>query len=81
MSYLSPEMRELLNEQIKKVQEHPEILEQYKKEHPEPKCPTCSSTNLRDISGTEKVVSTIALGFFSNKRKQQFECLNCGYKW
>ena len=81
MSYLSPKMQALLEESAKKIQEHPEIVEQYKQEHPDPKCPTCGSPKLRHISGTEKVVSTMALGFFSNKRRQQFECLNCGYKW
>jgi hypothetical protein len=47
------------------------------------KCPTCGYTNIKRISTTEKVVSTVALGIFSNKRRQQFECLNpkCRYKW
>ena len=81
MANLSDTMQKLMDETIAKMQDDPEILEKYKREHPEPKCPTCGSPKLRHISGTEKVISTMALGFFSNKRKQQFECLNCGYKW
>lgn len=48
-----------------------------------PICPTCGCAEIKRISTTEKVVSTVALGFFSNKRRQQFECLNpnCGYRW
>ena len=48
-----------------------------------PKCPTCGSTNIRHISSTERGVNAVVFGFFGNKRKCQFECLNpnCRYKW
>ena len=48
-----------------------------------PKCPTCGSTNIRRISGTEKAVNTAAFGLYGNKRKCQFECQNpnCRYRW
>ena len=48
-----------------------------------PKCPTCSSTNIRHISSTERGVNAVMFGFFGNKRKCQFECLNpnCKYRW
>jgi len=46
-----------------------------------PKCPTCSSTNITRISVTSKVVNTAMFGLFGQKRKHQFHCKNCGYKW
>lgn len=48
-----------------------------------PKCPTCGSTNIRHISSTERGVNVVMFGFFGNKRKCQFECLNpnCKYRW
>ena len=48
-----------------------------------PKCPTCGSTNIRHISSTERGVNAVMFGFFGNKRKCQFECLNpnCKYRW
>lgn len=48
-----------------------------------PKCPTCGSTNIRQISSTERGVNAVMFGFFGNKRKCQFECLNpnCKYRW
>ena len=48
-----------------------------------PKCPTCGSTNIRHISSTERGVNAVVFGFFGNKRKCQFECLNpnCRYRW
>lgn len=48
-----------------------------------PKCPTCGTTNIRHISSTERGVNAVMFGFFGNKRKCQFECLNpnCRYRW
>ena len=46
-----------------------------------PKCPTCSSTNIRKISTTRKVAGAIGFGLLSKTAKSQFECKNCGYKW
>lgn len=48
-----------------------------------PRCPTCGSKKIRRISSTEKVTNAMLLGFFGNKRKMQFECLNdtCKYRW
>ena len=53
------------------------------KEQNLPKCPTCGSTNIRHISSTERGVNAVMFGFFGNKRKCQFECLNpnCRYRW
>lgn len=77
-------------DQIKSVRlDYPEIVDSFIKDHPEysdeyaVKCPTCGCPKVRRITDTEKLTSTVAFGFFSNKRRQQFECLNpnCGYRW
>ena len=46
-----------------------------------PKCPTCSSTNLKKISTTSKVVNTAMFGIFGTKRHKTYHCNNCGYEW
>ena len=46
-----------------------------------PKCPTCGSTNIRPISGTERAVSVIGLGLFSKKINKTYKCLNCKHTW
>lgn len=46
-----------------------------------PKCPTCSSTNLKKITVTSKVVNTAMFGIFGTKRHKTFHCNNCGYEW
>lgn len=46
-----------------------------------PKCPTCSSTNIKKISTTRKVAGAIGFGLLSKTAKSQFECNDCGYKW
>lgn len=46
-----------------------------------PKCPTCSSTNIKKVSGTSKAFSVAMFGLLSQKVKKQFHCNNCGYEW
>ena len=46
-----------------------------------PKCPTCSSTNVKKILGTAKVAGVAMFGLFSKTARSQFKCENCGYKW
>lgn len=46
-----------------------------------PKCPTCSSTNIKKIGSVNRAVSIALLGIFSSKIGKQFQCLECGYKW
>ncbi len=46
-----------------------------------PKCPTCSSTNLKKITATSKVMNTAMFGIFGTKRHKTFHCNNCGYEW
>ncbi len=45
------------------------------------KCPTCSSRDVRRISGTARVAGATVFGLFSKTARSQFECRNCGYKW
>jgi transposase-like protein len=72
---------ELLQEKQRIKQEQEKIRQQDKQNLP--KCPTCGSTNIRHISSTERGVNAVMFGFFGNKRKCQFECLNpnCRYRW
>ena len=46
-----------------------------------PKCPTCSSTNIKKVSVTSKVANTALFGLFGTKRYKSFHCNNCGYEW
>lgn len=48
---------------------------------PTPRCPTCSSSNLRKITFGEKAGGFALLGVFSRKVHKQFHCNNCGYEW
>lgn len=66
------------------IQEGKKKVEEYERSlHPLPKCPVCGSENVRRISSAEKVGNAMAFGFFGNKRKQQFECMNpnCKYRF
>ena len=57
------------------------IGEAVPKESPKIKCPTCSSTDVRKISGSERVGSVMMLGIFSKKINKSFKCNHCGYTW
>lgn len=46
-----------------------------------PKCPTCSSTNIRKMSGIERGASIATFGLFSKKINKTFKCNGCGYTW
>lgn len=46
-----------------------------------PKCPTCSSTNLKKISRLSKAESVAMWGLLSQKVKKTFHCNHCGYEW
>ena len=41
-------------------------------------CPYCHSTNVKKISGAERVASVAMLGIFSKKINKSFKCNNCG---
>lgn len=65
---------ELQKEQEKQFQK---IGEESNKPH----CPTCGSTNIRQIPGTERAISIIGLGIFSEKINKTYKCLNCKCTW
>lgn len=46
-----------------------------------PKCPTCGSTNIKDISTLNRAVSVGMFGLASSKIGKTKECKDCGYKW
>lgn len=46
-----------------------------------PRCPTCSSTNIRKLSVTSKVVDVAMWGVLSRKAHKQWHCDNCGSEW
>ena len=48
---------------------------------PQPKGPTCQSTNIRKMGGIERGISIYAFGIFSKKINKTFKCQNCGYTW
>ena len=46
-----------------------------------PKCPTCSSVNIKPVSGLKRGLHGYLFGIFSSTSFAQFECKDCGYKW
>ena len=46
-----------------------------------PKCPTCSSVNIRKIGSIERGASFSLFGFASGKIGKSMICKDCGYKW
>ena len=46
-----------------------------------PKCPTCSSTNIKKISTASKVGSVAMWGILSRKVHKQWHCNTCGSEW
>lgn len=46
-----------------------------------PKCPTCSSTDIKRISDLSKAGSVALWGIFSRKVHKQWHCNNCGSEW
>ena len=46
-----------------------------------PKCPTCGSERIKEISTIAKIAGAAMFGLLSKTAKSQFECENCGYKW
>lgn len=46
-----------------------------------PKCPTCGSTNIKRITGTERAVSILGLGVFSKKINKSYKCVKCKSTW
>lgn len=46
-----------------------------------PKCPTCSSTDIKKISDLSKAGSVAMWGIFSRKVHKQWHCNSCGSEW
>jgi len=54
------------------------------KEHFEgqiPKCPSCSSTKIKKITTTSRLISVGLVGFASSKIGKQYMCESCKHKW
>lgn len=67
--------------QFKLQQEQSDIVREQERESNRPHCPTCGSTNIKKITGTERAASVIGLGIFGKKINKSFKCLNCKYTW
>lgn len=46
-----------------------------------PRCPNCRSTNIRPISTSKRIGSTVMFGLASSTIGKSYECLSCKYKW
>ena len=68
-----------LNNQQKQIQQQAKIQKQI--EVNVPKCPTCGSTNVQEISGLSKAGSVALWGIFSRKVHKQWHCNGCGSEW
>lgn len=67
--------------QFKIQQEQHEAIKVQERENNRPHCPTCGSTNIKKISGTERAASVIGLGVFSKKINKSYKCKHCGCTW
>ncbi len=67
--------------QFKLQQEQSDAIREQERESNRPHCPTCGSTNIKRITGTERAVSVIGLGMFSKKINKSYKCLNCKTTW
>lgn len=46
-----------------------------------PTCPTCKSSNIENISISDKAVGGVLFGIFSSNVRNVMRCKDCGYKW
>lgn len=67
--------------QFKLQQEQSDVIREQERESSQPHCPTCGSTNIKKITGTERAVSIVGLGIFSKKINKSYKCKHCGYTW
>ena len=67
--------------QFKLQQEQSDVIREQERESNRPHCPTCGSTNIKKITGTERAVSVIGLGIFSKKINKSYKCLKCKSTW
>lgn len=64
--------------QFKLQQEQSDAIREQERESSRPHCPTCGSTNIKKITGTERAASVIGLGLLSKKINKSFKCKSCG---
>lgn len=64
--------------QFKMQQEQSDAMRERERESSKVHCPYCNSTNIKKISGTERVASIAVLGIFSRKINKSFKCGRCG---
>lgn len=62
-------------DELRKLKSNSNITKPVK---PVVKCLYCGSENVRKISGTERTISVLTLGFLSNKINKSFKCNDCG---
>ena len=67
--------------QFKLQQEQHEAIKEQEWERNRPHCPTCGSTNVKQITGTERAMSVVGLGIFSKKINKTYKCLKCKCTW
>lgn len=67
--------------QFKTQVQQQESIKKQQSEQSKVHCPYCNSTNVKKISGTERVAGAVAFGLFSKTARSQFKCENCGYMW
>lgn len=67
--------------QFKLQQEQSDAIREQERESSRPHCPTCGSTNIKKITGTERAASVIGLGIFSKKINKSYKCLKCKCTW
>ena len=64
--------------QFKNQLEQQESIKKQQSEQSKVHCPYCNSTNVKKISGTERVASVAMMGIFSKKINKSFKCNSCG---
>lgn len=75
--------KDLIEYQLKMSQfktqiQQQESIKKQQSEQSKVRCPYCKSTNVKKISGTERVTSVAMLGIFSKKINKSFKCNACG---
>ena len=82
-------VREMHEKQSNKLQAEKEVYELMKKNNHTtttktenvPKCPTCGSTDISDISTIKRAVGIATVGLASSDLGKTKKCNKCGYKW
>lgn len=62
-------------------QDYSSKIETNKEPENTPKCPTCGSSNIKNISGTKRWFGVGLFGLASSDIGKSMQCKNCGYKW